>query len=372
MFSQQRCACVQDILIQDLERLRGDYATLQQHYKQASLDLMQARLVVKNIGDASTADAALVAAADASDAVARAGNRAALTEAAAAAAGGGAASTSGSVTPPVWPVSEVAPSAADGQSSASSYLPIGLAQALGGGGARGGGGALPATMQLSAQLANAHVKLKVERHRADAAEAQVRKLQQQLAVASGGPAAAINTPLIRDKLTGVLQVRPAQCNNNHPGGSTPPDMLPFTLVGHARAPLVLAFLSPLACWSSQAIPVITSDHVRHGHGRNLLGRQVKLRRATESTQTPGTRPPMHSVDPIQCPFVPGCAFRFREESPSRTVCTVCAAVLGHRARSDRTYMTLSIFSGVVPQQFQTQNCVCRSSSRSWRAKPRPP
>lgn len=205
-------------MIQDLERLRGEYATLQRHYKQASLDLMQARLVVKNIGDASSADAELVAAADASDAAARSGNRASLTEAVAS----GAASTSGSVTPPVRPVSEAAPSAADGQSSASSYMPIGLAQALGGGTRGGGaGGALPATMQLSAQLANVHVKLKIERQRADAAEAQVRQLQQQLAVASGGPAPAIDSPIIRDKLTGVLQVRPKRHNHTTPLSPSP-------------------------------------------------------------------------------------------------------------------------------------------------------
>lgn len=190
---------VQDILAQSLEDLRSEYATLQQHFKQASLDLLQARLVVKNIGDASSADAALVAAADAGEA-ATASSTVPFPAAPAA-----EHIASGSVTPPPRPVSEAALSAADAQSSASSYLPVGYARMLGGGSTRGPA-ALPATMQLSAQLANAQVKLKLERQRADAAEAQVRQLEQQLAVASGGPAAAINTPIIRDKLAGVLQV----------------------------------------------------------------------------------------------------------------------------------------------------------------------
>eukprot|EP00892_Ulva_mutabilis_P008523 jgi/Ulvmu1/6042/UM027_0019.1 len=182
-----------DMLAQALEDLRGQYAALQRQFKQASLDLLQARLVVKNIGDASSADSALVAAADAVDAAA--------TPAAATAA------ATGDVTPPRRPVSEATPSAVggDAQSSASSYLPAGLAHMLGGSGTRSGAAALPATMQLSAQLANAQVKIKLERQRADAAEAQVRQLQLELAVTSRGPAAAVNTPIIQDKLTGVLQ-----------------------------------------------------------------------------------------------------------------------------------------------------------------------
>lgn len=184
---------MQDNLAQALEDLRSEYATLQQHFKKASLDLLQARLVVKNIGDASCADTALVAAADAVD-----------TAAAAVAA---VAANSGSITPPPRPVSEAAPSAAaDGQSSASSYLPLGLAHMLGSGTTRSGAAALPATMQLSAQLANTQIKLKVERQRADDAEAQIRKLQQQLAVASSGTGAANDAPIIPDKLTGVLKV----------------------------------------------------------------------------------------------------------------------------------------------------------------------
>lgn len=197
---------VQDILTQQLQKLRAEYTQLQQHYKQASLDLMQARLVVKNIGDASSADAALLAAADAGGAAAHTTALSPLTEAVAAAAAGGA--TSGSVTPPVRPVSEAAPSAADARSSASSYLPVGLAAALSGGTQRHGGAALSSTMQLSAQLANAHVKVKIEQQRADAAEAQVRQLQQQLGVDAGGPAAGGNEASVRDKPTGVLQVRP--------------------------------------------------------------------------------------------------------------------------------------------------------------------